>query len=128
MKNLLIAIMAMTVSGFVFADANNNYQSCLVGNSPNVLKCQNIYVDECIEEKSKSHFGGQDCSVIPVMELKPELACGLYITRSGHLIVRDIGIEGVEDRIPTIIFQEIDPLIFEVIEYVDANGVKHISR
>lgn len=49
--------------------------------------------------------------------------CGVYMD-IGYMTARDIAVG--DEIIPTVLFKEIGPFTFLVIEYIDSDGVKHI--
>lgn len=123
-----LGIIALFFSAGAFAGpANNNYQACINGNVPDVLNCAAQYLIDCEDESLNSNFSGLDCSNVPNPVVTPT-ACGVYMDKAGYMTVRDIVVESSGYIIPAVLFKESGYLNFTVIEFIDADGIKHTVK
>jgi len=154
-KVLAVTTLALATSTVMAGWADNNYQSCMNGNNPDALQCEEVYVKECIEEHEDFTFSGWSCEVPDVEEDEPPFnqecldyyadyqfsgwSCDDweeespiiepeycgYIDDRGYMTVRDVKVENYPGTVEALLFSYDESFSFQLKEFI-YNGEKYV--
>lgn len=126
-KTIVAATMLLSTAAVVAQPgdtAKDNYQTCMIASASSTpIQCASSYRKDCYTEMNKLSVGGWSCEVVPIVK---ELPCGYYTNEDGYMTMRNVYVGSADKVIGPVLFYEVEPLIFEVKEYIDDYGVKHI--